>query len=406
MKKNFTWERGPFSQCPSCKLETFGFLAGGGNAMTMRCTVCRYSHSEVLPKLNKKLIYLDQFAFCALFQIESKGRPLGKHQAFWADAHARLRRIVLLQQAVLPHSDVHHSETVVSPFATALRECYEHLGGDARLEDTGAVQQAQVLEYAHAYLEGREPTITLDADNVIKRDRNRWLDDIRISVNVDYSSFADGHWADVERTSAAIDLLIANWVEEKPSFEEVLEREQAAFGSSRRAALVDCARRVENAIAAGDIMAALNASQHWVSIEFEMLRHVFRNAGVAEKDLTERIIEFWEWPRNREQPSAHIFSYLFAALARKVVSGQRKVTSGFMNDVRAISTYAPFVDAMFLDNECASLLSEAPLRDELKYRACIFSLNTQDEFLAYLAEIEAATPGEVLDYAARIYGIN
>ena len=77
-----------------------------------------------------------------------------------------------------------------------------------------------------------------------------------------------------------------------------------------------------------------------------------------------------------------------------------------MNDVRAISTYAPFVDAMFLDNECASLLGEAPLRDDLNYRARIFSLNMQDEFVAYLAEIEAETPGEVREYAARIYGIN
>lgn len=29
-------------------------------------------------------------------------------------------------------------------------------------------------------------------------------------------------------------------------------------------------------------------------------------------------------------------------------------TRGFMNDVRAISAYAPYVDAMFVDNECAT----------------------------------------------------
>lgn len=310
-----------------------------------------------------------------------------------------------MQQAVLPHSDVHHNETVVSPFAKGLRECYEHLGGDARLEDTDTVQQAQVLEYAQAYIDKREPVIAFEPDTVLRRSRNRWLDDMRVSVNVDYSRFADGTWADVERTSAAMDSLIAGWAAEKPGFEAVLEREQAAFGSSRRDALVHFAKRVEESIAAGDMMAALNASQQWVCIEFEMLRYVFRKAGVAEENLTKEIIAFWEWPRNREQPGGRIFSYLLAALARKVASGQRKVTPGFLNDVRAISTYAPFVDAMFLDNECASLLGEAPLRDDLTYRARIFSLNTQGEFLAYLAEIEAATPGEVRDYAARIYGI-
>ena len=29
------------------------------------------------------------------------------------------------------------------------------------------------------------------------------------------------------------------------------------------------------------------------------------------------------------------------------------MTRGFMNDVRAISAYAPYVDAMFVDRECA-----------------------------------------------------
>lgn len=76
-----------------------------------------------------------------------------------------------------------------------------------------------------------------------------------------------------------------------------------------------------------------------------------------------------------------------------------------MNDVRAISAYAPYVDAMFVDNECSALLAEEPLLSELDYKARIFSLSRGDEFLQYLAEMEEATPVEVRDYAARIYGV-
>jgi hypothetical protein len=50
---------------------------------------------------------------------------------------------------------------------------------------------------------------------------------------------------------------------------------------------------------------------------------------------------------------------------------------------------------MFVDNECAGFLREWPLCDEVKLKAKIFSLNTRLEFLAYLAELEAATPAEV-----------
>ena len=63
-KRPFTWERPPFETCPKCRSpESFGVLSAGGNALRKRCTECRYSHGEMLPKLEKKVIYLDQFAF-------------------------------------------------------------------------------------------------------------------------------------------------------------------------------------------------------------------------------------------------------------------------------------------------------------------------------------------------------
>ena len=55
-----------------------------------------------------------------------------------------------------------------------------------------------------------------------------------------------------------------------------------------------------------------------------------------------------------------------------------------MNDVRAISTYAPYVDAMFVDRECAELLGEGRLRDELEYKARIFSFADTQAFIDYL----------------------
>jgi hypothetical protein len=86
------------------------------------------------------------------------------------------------------------------------------------------------------------------------------------------------------------------------------------------------------------------------------------------------------------------------------VNGQRHINRGMMNDVRAIASYAPYVDAMFVDRECAALLAELPLAQDLKYKARIFSLTNGQDFLEYLAEIEAATPSEVREQAARIYG--
>src|SRR6266542_1321408 len=125
MTKRFTWERAPFEKCLSCQRDTFGILSAGGDRVTLRCTECRYSHSEVLPEVDKRVIYLDQSIFSMLFQVEGGGRaPLG-HEDFARDLYHAVRRVVLLQQVVLPHSDVHLDETIVFHSANKLRAAYE-----------------------------------------------------------------------------------------------------------------------------------------------------------------------------------------------------------------------------------------------------------------------------------------
>ena len=81
------------------------------------------------------------------------------------------------------------------------------------------------------------------------------------------------------------------------------------------------------------------------------------------------------------------------------------MVEGLLNDIRAISSYAPYVDAMFVDKTCAELLSKRPADNSLKFKARIFSLADTQEFLAFLDEIELTTPYEVKELASRLYGI-
>jgi hypothetical protein len=140
--------------------------------------------------------------------------------------------------------------------------------------------------------------------------------------------------------------------------------------------------------------------------EFNQLKQFFKEAGIAESKLASSVCDFWDWSENRNMPVHKISAYLFAGLARRLASGQKKLPSrGMMNDIRAISTYGPYVDAMFLDNECASPLSEEPLRREIKLKARIFSATSGEAFLEYLRGLEARTPNDVRRYAEEIYGI-
>jgi hypothetical protein len=70
------FELPPFRKCPKCKMESFGTLSVGGNNVTKRCKDCRYSHNEILPDVDKRVIYLDQFAVSELYKTkEGKRRP-------------------------------------------------------------------------------------------------------------------------------------------------------------------------------------------------------------------------------------------------------------------------------------------------------------------------------------------
>lgn len=403
MVEAFTWERGPFEKCPRCLEQTFGLLGAGRNLITLRCTNCRYSRSEVLPEVEKACIYLDQFMFSTIFKIKAGGQAPPGHRDFYDELDPLLRRVVLLQQAILPHSDLHSKETIVFHDPRGLRDAYENIGGDASLHNSDEIEMNQVLAFARAFRDGGEPLLTYTPDAILHGSRNDWLPDMRVSVNTDYSQFADGIRRTRDEGFAALSELVAAWTEEKPPFRELLRRE-SQFGQHRRIALRSVIQRMANADADGDGMDMLNAALAPVWREFRML-HDFLRRDASEDVATWRVGTFWDWPRLHEMPFNRIFAYLFAAFGRRVTMGQRKFTRGLMTDFRAIAAYAPYVDAMFVDRECALLLGEGELRRELHYRARIYSYANKEDFLAYLRELEARATAEVRGYARRIYGI-
>lgn len=403
MAASFTWERGPFEKCPRCLEQTFGLLGAGRNLITLRCTKCRYRHSEVLPKVEKACIYLDQFMFSTIFKIKAGGLAPPGHRDFYEELIPLLRRVVLLQQAIFPHSDLHSNETIVFHDPRGLRDAYEDIGGDASLRNSDEIEMDQVLAFAQAFRDGGEPLLTFTPDLILHGSRNDWLPDMRVSVNTDYSQFADGIRRTRDEGFAALSELVAAWTEEKPPFRELLRRE-SQFGQQRRIALRSVIQRMVNAGTDGKGVDMLNAMLAPVWREFRMLRDFLRQ-DASEDVATLRVGTFWDWPRLHEMPFNRIFAYLFAAFGRRVTMGQRKFTRGLMTDFRAIAAYAPYVDAMFVDRECALLLGEGELRRELHYRARIYSYANKEEFLAYLRELEARATAEVRGYAERIYGI-
>lgn len=340
--------------------------------------------------------------------MEAGIRPTqAPNRPFWEALHSASRSVLLLQQAIFPSSDIHSGETIVARDAQALRAAYERLGGDVQLEDTEGVESNQIVECFQAFREQRAPVFGFGPDEVLRSPmkRREWLPDMRIVVNTNYAVFADAIREEVERVAGDMAGLVEEWRRTKPSFEDVLRHELSSYATAKRGALIRAFQLHERGLLDPDPMRLFDGALHPIMREFSQFRRLLECEGLSSGEAARLIFQFWQWEGNQEQPFFRISCYLFAALARKITAGQRKPpTRGFMNDVKAISAYAPHVDAMFLDRECAALLQEEPLRSELPIRARIFSLQTADTFLEYLEELARAATPEVREGAKLLYG--
>lgn len=82
--------------------------------MTVDCQRAKKSRRVSLPTLDKAVIYLEQHVVSEMFKIAAGTRKQGAPQGdFWSELNASVNRLLLLQQAVFPNSDLHLQETTV-----------------------------------------------------------------------------------------------------------------------------------------------------------------------------------------------------------------------------------------------------------------------------------------------------
>lgn len=344
--------------------------------------------------------------FSMIYNVKNEGNLPKGHQAFAKEVYALLRRCVLLQQVFLPHSDIHHDETTVFHSPIDLRGLYEFFGGDVSLMNSREVELLQDIQFAKAFFDDKEPEVSLDIEEIADGRRNDWLPDMHVGVRADYSQFEDHVRTVRDEVHDALKQLAETWLEENATFTGVLESEFSAIGPAKKQALAKWFEEVSNPDPS-DPLALLESSGRPIYREYRELCRLLEDRGVDKGRHAIEIIKFWDWGRQREIPHQRISSYMFAAVAKRVAMGEKKIIDrGLFNDVRTISTYAPYVEALFIDKRCAALLREESIRAELDYKARIFSLSDPDEFLEYLREIEGRTPDDVREYAAMIYGIH
>lgn len=411
----------PYIKCPKCGKDTFGILMICAHHYCRRCSECYYphpsrgEHGEIysLPDLDKKIIYIDQFSISNMMKFlnpQTKGHKRAGADAFWGELFERLDTLCKLQLIICPDSDFHKYESLLFPFYKQLERMYELFSHGVSFYDHETMKLFQTLGQFKIWL-GETKNAELDVHKVTHGEINAWQDRFIISVgSYDSQALIDELRSNRERSYDYMAGVFKRWQSEKDKefdfwYNEEIKSEAGVIIELFTRDLQNMAKACLG-IAPVEVGALLPGFASRLIYE---MKDRLKEKGVAgEENLNKKVGEFLRSKVFEETPYLMISSALYAAMAERAAHHGRKQPpgKGFFTDVKIISTSLPYCDAMFVDNECRSLLSERAVVKKLQYKTKIFSLANKKEFLKYLDDIKSSASLKHIKAIEEVYGID
>lgn len=407
----------PFIKCPKCNEESFGVLTINRDSYTRRCRECFFPKGSDrpqiydLPKLNKKVIYLDQLVISEMMKSlnpKTKAHQKGKFDPFWLTLFEKLDTLSKLQLIICPDSIYQTNESLLSPYFEPLKRLYELLSHGVSFYDRGTIERFQVYENMKNWVAGQpDDPIDIDVHNVVHGSINAWQDTLLISIRGGYEEgWIEKLREDREQLNSGLLEIFKRWQSETDKdFDYWFHQESEGYGKAVLQVYFNYLKTYID-VATGKTEPTANFVFPLNSVVLIHESHrVLREAGVPDEELWSKTVEYFSSPSLRHVPTIKISSMLYASLARKAASGQKSPpTKGMTNDIAIISSVLPYCDAIFIDNECHTYLNERPLFDELNYGTNVFAPNNRDDFMEYLNSIEAGMPKEHVEKVFEVYG--
>lgn len=377
--------------CPGCGgKQQFGNISVQGDRVLRGCKNCKYSITIPLPKIRKKILYLDQFFFSNAFKAKD---PL------FISAVDRIRKISSLQLLAVPFSSIHEDEThqwtgFDGKNKEELMEFIKATSRGHKFQPSWQIEKSQNIKAFQAFLADQPQALNLEECAAITGDIHEWDNYYRID--------AGRYFGDIElirdlKNKSVENLvdLFSNWRSSTTTFDQYITFEIQAAARNYFETYVKFVFR----IASGDSAAFLDSPS---SSEIVQSFLFLLSNNISEEMKMKKIIEFFNSPHFAEMPYNWISARIFATLkdmvkqqgAYKNRDRALKSLRGFFKDTDHIATYAPYCDAFIMDKPMASLVTKPCIGLKERYGVEIFSLNNWDQFLMWLDELEASMSSE------------
>ena len=406
---------GPFITCPKCHQETFGILDMHDNSYDRRCKTCLYPQGDepsacyVLPDLNKKVIYLDQFAISNMMKVlnpNTDAYKKGRIDDFWLRLFERLDSLCKLQLITCPDSEFHNNESLVTGFYKQLKRLYELLSHGMTFYDKETIKRFQLEEHFTNWLNGKEDeVIDINVNSVVSGNINSWTNKFIISVETETNvDLVEEITRLREQSHSGLEGVFQFWHNSKiTDFNYWYRNEIQSFG---KGIINEYLKQLNKLLGIEKVESYHELIPSSSTQMINMMQNILCERGIEEiTEIWYEISQYFNTANFKSLPFLHLSSSLFASIARKAGAGRKKPPNrGTANDIEMISTLLPYCDSMFIDNECASYMKEKPFSDNIGFPTKIFSQSNKEEFIEYLNDIESNAPKEHLSKVNEVYG--
>lgn len=400
----------PYTDCPFCCIKnSFGILSIHTSSFIKRCKSCFKDRCFYLPKISKRVLYLDQFVISNLMIVRNKGLDSYKRlndKDFWEEFDVKLTDAIRKQRIVCPSSSFHEDESSLSKYYKKIEHELIHISSGIRFFSKRDILLQQIETDIENWVSNSQKEYDLKPENISNDDIHKWLERFIIHSNYDITDeWINEFREEKQKVSQNLTNLFKNWQKlDKFDLEDFYKFQLLEFGRSHFFAGLKHYQQL--------ILLQSNPSNSDIDpsiiLNFPFLMQI--------KDLIEtkftpnksdqKVSEYLLSNRPIEIPYNKIFSILIASLAKKAYQGQKKIPDqGTKYDIELISCYLPYCNAMFLDKKMHSLLQENPVPKYIDYDTQLFSLNNKEEMINYLDMILSEISDEFQKYLKSVYNL-
>ncbi len=393
----------PFSDCPRCNNKSYGILAiypelnSQNSILAKGCSYCRHHQLSNLPHISKKIIYLDQNAISNLQFAANTNSP--KHQKAildgWQTLFNKLNKLIKYNLIICPYSDIHVLESVPTTEFHNLQHFQEILSGMITFSHHNLVEDIQVKKYFKNYILGKIDSEALieeiDCFDIYPHSwymKSKAIDEFRLDFPLKNEEVEEVKNANIKAHNQLEESTYLRWKNrDSKKFEELVLEEATAFGNEKLWWFAKYYRYIKG-------LRENTAIEEMVKPPaFDLISELIK---IAKSNSSNIILkDFFNSKSILNVPCIRISSEYFASIARKLNKDSKNryprksnPSPGMLSDSVSLSTFLPYCDAFFTDNENYALFQEKPLKiEKKKYNTEIFSKRNMDEFIEYLENI-------------------